>query len=68
MRQVMIHPGQDGYFVAECRSLQGCVSQGRTPEEAIMNIREAIRAFIAALEDDGLPVPEERFDTLLVTV
>jgi len=68
MRQVMIYPGQDGYFVAECPSLPGCVSQGGTREEAIANIREAIRAYIAALEDDGLPVPEEHFDTLLVAV
>ena len=58
MRQVTIHPGQDGFYVAECPSLPGCVSQGRTREEAITNIREAIRAYIAALEDDGLPVPE----------
>jgi predicted RNase H-like HicB family nuclease len=68
MRQVMIYPGQDGYFVAECPSFPGCVSQGGTREEAIANIREAIRAYIAALEDDGLPVPEEHFDTLLVAV
>jgi predicted RNase H-like HicB family nuclease len=58
MRQVMICPGQDGYFVAECPSLPGCVSQADTRDEAIANIREAIRAYIAALEDDGLPVPE----------
>jgi predicted RNase H-like HicB family nuclease len=68
MRQVLIYPGQDGHFVAECPSLPGCVSQGGTREEAITNIREAIRAYIAALEDDGLPVPEEHFDTLLVAV
>ena len=68
MRQVMIYPGQDGFYVAECPSLPGCVSQGSTREEAITNVREAIRAYIAALEDDGLPVPEEHFDTLLVAV
>jgi predicted RNase H-like HicB family nuclease len=68
MRQVMIYPGQDGFYVAECPSLPGCVSQGSTREEAITNIREAIRAYIAALQDDGLPVPEEHFDTLLVAV
>ena len=68
MRQVMIYPGQDGFYVAECPSLPGCVSQGRTREEAITNIREAIRAYTAALENDGLPVPEEHFDTLLVAV
>jgi predicted RNase H-like HicB family nuclease len=68
MRQAIICPGEDGYYVAECPSLPGCVSQGQTREEAILNIREAIRGYIAALEDDGLPVPEERFDPMLVAV
>jgi len=68
MRQVVIAPGEDGYWVAECPSLPGCVSQGRTREEAIANIKEAIEGYIATLLDDGLPVPEERFDTLLVAV
>ena len=35
MRQVLIHPGEDGYWVAECPSLPGCVSQGATREESI---------------------------------
>ena len=64
MRQAMIYPGEDGYYVAECPSLPGCVSQGRTRQEAIDNIREAIRAYTAALEEDGLPVPSD-FATLL---
>ena len=68
MRQVIIYSGEDGYWVAECPSLPGCISQGQTKEEAVANIREAIRAYIAALEEDGLPVPEERFDALLVAV
>jgi predicted RNase H-like HicB family nuclease len=59
MRQVVLHPGEDGYWVAECPSLTGCVSQGKTKEEAIANIREAIAAYIAALEEDGLPVLTE---------
>ena len=68
MRQVFIYPGDDGYWVAECPSLPGCISQGRTKEEAVINIREAIQAYIAALTEDGLPVPEERFEALLVAV
>jgi len=68
MRQVVIAPGEDGYWVAECPSLPGCVSQGHTREEAIANIKEAIEGHIAALKEDGLPVPEERFGTLLVAV
>lgn len=68
MRQVILYPGEDGYVVAECPSLPGCISQGRTREEAIENVREAIELYIEALEDDGLPVPEERFETVVVAV
>ncbi|MDI7267561.1 MAG: type II toxin-antitoxin system HicB family antitoxin [Myxococcota bacterium] len=48
MRQVIIYPGEDGWYVAECPSLPGCISQGRTRDEAIANIREAIRGYVAA--------------------
>ena len=68
MRQVVITPGEDGYWVAECPSLPGCVSQGHTREEAIASIKEAIEGYIAALREDKLPVPEENFETLLVAV
>ena len=68
MRQVIIYPGEDGYWVAECPSLPGCISQGKTREEAIANIREAIQGYIAALEEDHLPVPLERFEALVVAV
>ena len=68
MRQAIIYPGEDGYDVAECPSLPGCTSQGRTRDEAVTNIREAIQAYVAALEQDHLAVPEERFETLVVAV
>ena len=68
MRQAVIYPGEDGFWVAECPSLPGCISQGETREQAITNIREAIEGYVLALQDDGLPVPEEHFDTLLVAV
>jgi predicted RNase H-like HicB family nuclease len=68
MRQAIVYPGEDGFWVAECPSLPGCVSQGASREEAVMNIREAIEGYILALRDDNLPVPEERFEALLVAV
>lgn len=68
MRQVIIYPGEDEYFIAECPSLPGCISQGKTREEAISNIREAIEGYIAALEQDHLPVPDEKFEAILVAV
>jgi predicted RNase H-like HicB family nuclease len=68
MRQILLYPGEDNFWVAECPSLPGCISQGKTREEAIRNIREAIQGYIAALEEDGLTVPKERFQAILVAV
>lgn len=68
VRQVVVYHGEDRQWVAECASLPGCISQGRTRELALVNIKEAIEGYIAALEQDGLPVPEERFDSMLVAV
>jgi predicted RNase H-like HicB family nuclease len=68
MRQVVVYHGEDEYWVAECPSLPGCISQGESREQAISNIREAIAGYVAALEEDNLPVPEDKFDALLVAV
>jgi predicted RNase H-like HicB family nuclease len=68
MRQVIIYPGEDEFWVAECPSLPGCISQGRTREEAIENIREAVQGYIVSLEEDSLQVPPERFEAILVAV
>ncbi len=68
MRQVIVYSGEDGYFVAECPSLPGCISQGETREKAIANIKEAIAGYIAALKEDNLPVPDEHFDAMVVAV
>ena len=68
MREVLIYRGEDGYWVAECPSLPGCVSQGENKEEAITNIKEAIEGYILALQEDNLPVPPENFDAFVVAV
>jgi predicted RNase H-like HicB family nuclease len=68
MRQVVIYPGEDKYWVAECPSLPGCISQGKSKEEAIANIREAIEGYVSVLEEDKLPIPPEKFETILIAV
>jgi len=68
MRQVVIYPGEDGYWVVECPSLPGCISQGKTREQALSNIREAIEGYIKTLEDDQMPVPAETFEVMVVAV
>ncbi len=44
--KVVLEPGEDNWIVAECPALPGCVSQGRTEEEALQNIREAIELWL----------------------
>jgi predicted RNase H-like HicB family nuclease len=51
MHKVILYPGEDGYWVVECPSLPGCISQGKTKAEARANIREAIEVYEAALEE-----------------
>ena len=68
MRQIILYTGEDGYWVAECPSLPGCVSQGKSKEQAIENIKEAIIGYVAALQQDKLPVPEEKFEAVIIAV
>lgn len=55
--RVIIEQDEDGVFVAECPSLPGCVSEGRTREEAAANIRDAIQGYLQSLKKHGEPVP-----------
>ena len=68
MRQVLMYPGEDGYWVVECPSLPGCISQGKSREEAINNIRAAIGEYIESLEEDGMPVPEDRLEAAVLVI
>ena len=68
MREVIMYHGEDNYWIAECPSLPGCITQGETKEAAIKNIKEAIQGYIAALEEDGLDIPKENFEVLVVAV
>lgn len=61
MRQVVIYPGEDGYYVAEVPSLPGCISQGESKGAALANIKEAIELYIAALREDNLSIPGSQY-------
>lgn len=50
--KVMIERGEDGYFVAHCPTLKSCWSQGKTREEALQNIREAIDLYLSPSPDE----------------
>jgi predicted RNase H-like HicB family nuclease len=48
--------------------LPGCLSQGETKEEALKNIKEAIINYIEVLEEDGLPIPPETYESQTILV
>jgi len=56
---VILTEGEDGYIVAEIPVLPGCISQGRTKEEALANIKEAAELCLESMEEEGWTVPDE---------
>ena len=50
---------EDGMWVAECPSIPGCVSQGKTREEALANVREAIHLCLEVRAERGMPLTVE---------
>jgi len=55
--RVVVQPDEDGVFVAECPSLPGCISQGKSREEALANIKDAMQGYLASLKKHNEPVP-----------
>ena len=53
---VNIFKDEDGVFIAECPAIPGCVSQGRTEQEALANIKEAIIGCLEVRAERGLPL------------
>ena len=57
--EIVLEKGMDGYIVACCPALKGCVTQGRTEQEALANLKEAIELYLEAEpEDIGRPAGE----------
>jgi predicted RNase H-like HicB family nuclease len=56
---VTIDRDEDGAWIVECPSIPGCVSQGKTRDEAIANIRDAIQQSLIVRSEKGLPLTVE---------
>lgn len=56
---VTVERDEDGMFVAECPAIPGCLSQGKTREEALRNIRDAIALCLETRREEGLPLTVE---------
>ena len=65
---VVFETDEDGWEVASCPTLPGCHSQGRTRDEALRNIREAIKGYLASMREHGASTPSSsEFEVVDVT-
>jgi predicted RNase H-like HicB family nuclease len=55
--RIIIEQDEDGIYVAECPILPGCISQGKTREEALANVKDAIYGYLLSLKKHNEPVP-----------
>ena len=63
---VTLEGDEDGYITASCPALVGCHSQGRSRSEAIKNVQEAIRGYIASMANHGESVPDVDWEVVEV--
>jgi predicted RNase H-like HicB family nuclease len=54
---IVLKPGEDGYIIAECPTLPGCVTQGKTEEEAVKNAKELIELYLEVSREYNLDKP-----------
>src|SRR5271155_5604367 len=64
---VILNAGQDGFIVAECPVIPGCISQGRTRREALRNVREAIELCLEGRAVEGWELAP-RYDVTSVKI
>jgi predicted RNase H-like HicB family nuclease len=55
--RVVIQHDEDGMFIAKVAGLPGCISQGQTRTEALLNVQEALEAYLESLQAHEEPVP-----------
>ena len=63
--RVIIEQDEDGIFVAECPAFPGCVSQGKTRQEAEDNIKDAISGYIESLKKHNEPIPPAIYEAYI---
>ena len=63
--RILIEQDEDGIFVAECPSLPGCISQGKTRDEALENIKDAIKGYLKSLKKHNEPIPPQIYEEVV---
>ncbi len=66
--RIIITQDEDGYFTAECTSLPGCISQGKTRKEALDNIKDAVKGYLASLKKHNEAIPPSITEVVSISV
>jgi predicted RNase H-like HicB family nuclease len=66
--RTFIEQDEDGIFVATCPTLPGCISQGNTRQEALLNLKDAIEGYLYSLQKHNEPIPLPISEELLEIV
>lgn len=54
---ITLQKDEDGMYIVKCPSLPGCISQGKTKDEALSNIKDAIEGYLQSLKKHNEPIP-----------
>ena len=65
---VTLEYDEDGFYVSSCPALPGCHSQGRTRDEALNNIAQAIRGYLASMQKHGEILPDANWEVVEVVL
>ena len=55
--RTIIEQDEDGNYIVQCPALPGCISEGKTREEVLANVKDAIRGYLASLKKHNEPIP-----------
>ncbi len=66
MRQIVLYQDESGAWIADVPSLPGCHSDGKTPEEAVERVKEAIDLWIEVAQEDGLSIPDDKHTARII--
>lgn len=64
----IFEPAAEGGYVVTVPALPGCATQGETFEEAIKNVKEAIKGYIAVLKEEKEEIPQEKHDVIITKI
>lgn len=63
--RILIEQDEEGAYVVECPSLPGCISQGQTRSEALVNIQDAIKGYLESLKKHNEPIPPSIYEEIV---